>query len=607
MKKILILTIACAALLVSSCEKFLDQAPTNGESMEYIFQDYTRASRYLTQLYYNMPPIGSGKLDSYGFLEGATDMAEYSANYGKCNSSFNVGNWLNASYEVTSTWSRCYKQIRRAWIFLENMNQFNNEPEGRKVYMEGECKFMLAFHYFELMKRYGGVPIVKQSLTLDDDLMIPRSTVDELASYINELIDEAEELLPEKWDLEDLGHATKVWAMALRSRVSLYYASPLFNTSNDQARWLTAAKASRKLIDHLKDQSQYKLADDWQNIFMREAPGTAADENSEMIIYKRTSDAVYTFNSSIINYNQAPPSEDFWGNGSNCPTQNFVDRFPVITYDAAGNAIGTEDFDWNNPDHVANIYKNRDPRFYYTILYNGRFWIKRQIGTWRDATQYGPDINPKDHQYTRTGYYLRKFWPRECVDKVNPGSTRIWMFYMRLGEVYLNYAEAMNEVYGPDTDNLGMDGTLTAIDAINVLRARLLCPASETIKDNVSDPYYYTKVERDENPDFPVLPNGLPGMKTGMSQTQAREKIRNERIIELAFEDQYFYDILRWKEGQNLIGGTVYGVDIVKNGETYTYTRTKVEDRVYNSPQMELYPIPSSEVYKLNLEQNPGW
>ena len=179
-------------------------------------------------------------------------------------------------------------------------------------------------------------------------------------------------------------------------------------------------------------------------------------------------------------------------------------------------------------------------------------------------------------------------------------------FYIRLGEIYLNYAEAMNEAYGPYTDGLGMSEKYTAVDAINELRARLVCPESSSIGGE-SDPYWYVKEERNENPDFPVLENGMPALPTNLSQDQARERIRNERVVELCFEDHYFYDILRWKEGSKHIGGTIYGVDVVKTGDEFTYTRKEVEQRQFDESRMYLYPIPQDDVYSLGVEQNPGW
>ena len=609
-----IILIAVAALtgltVFTSCEEFLRQAPNGEQTKEYIFEDYLRSQRYLDMLYYNMPNtwVKDGKFSTssttrYGFMESATDMSEYSATYGATNMSFNVGDWRStyATEEVKNVWYSCYKQIRRAWMFLDNCDNFVNEPEGRKPLMRGECHFMLAYYYSELIKRYGGVPLVKTVLTLDDDYRIPRSTYDQVAQFILDELDIAEGLLPDEWTTEDFGRATKAWCKALRTRVLLYWASPLNNPTNDVARWQAAAAAAKDCIDYCETNHYHELSKDWQNIFVRTYP----QSNKEVIIFSRATTYTHTFNNKLINYEQATPGDGFWGYGSNGPTQNFVDRFPVITYDALGTtAIGTEDFDWSNADHVNNIYKNRDPRFYYTVLYNNRMWITRRIETWHDGATYGNDMDPKNHLYTKTGYYLRKFWGRECKNKNTPGSCRVFGYYLRFTEIYFDYAEAMNEAYGPDND--GGLGGMTAIEAINATRARLICPATSAI-GSASDPYYYTKLERQENPDFPVLPAGLPGLPAGLTKDQARAKIQNERIIEFAFEDQYFYDILRWKRGEELIGGAVYGIDIIKSGDNFTYSRMKVEDREFDAKRMYRYPIPQSEVYNLGIEQNEGW
>ena len=215
-----------------SCEKFLDEAPTSEQPKEYIFQDYLRANRYLSLLYYYMSPdwTANGKFGGYyGMMESATDMAEYSAEYGVPNTSFNIGNWktTNAKTE-TEIWFSCYRQIRRAWMFLENADLFVNGPEGRQPMMKGEAHFMLAYYYFELLKRYGGVPLVKETMDLESDYMIPRSSVEETGEFILSELDNAQSLLPDQWDSEDFGRATKAWCMALRSRTALLLASPRF-------------------------------------------------------------------------------------------------------------------------------------------------------------------------------------------------------------------------------------------------------------------------------------------------------------------------------------------------------------------------------------------
>ena len=608
---IVALTASLAVIMMSttSCEEFLNEAPNADQTKEYIFEDYERTIRYLDQSYYNMLPtwVSSGKFSgNEGMLESATDMSEYTANYGVPNRSFNLGNWRysTASAEISEPWYICYKQIRRCWMTLDNIDCFNNGPAGRKETMVGEVHFMLAYYYFELFKRYGSVPLVKTVLDIEEEshYRIPCSTEGEIIAFILDELNKSEELVPDVWPDEDFGRVTKAWCKAMRSRVTLYAASPLHNPSGDIQKWKDAAAASYDCINYCQTTGCHELYPDYQNIFMRQTP----DKISEIIVFKRNGTYNHTFTSKLINYEQATPGDDFWGQGSNSPTQNFVDRYPVIKFDADGNAIGCEDFDWNNEEHVKHIYENRDPRFYYTVLYNGRTYINRDIQTWRTGNTYGMDRDPKNQLFSRTGYYLRKFWPRECKNKNQAGSSRIYGFYIRLGEIYMNYAEAMNEAYGPDNDN---GYGLTAIDAVNKLRARLVCPANENIA-GAQDTYYYVLVEREENPDFPVLPNGMPGIEKGLSKDVAREKIQNERTIEFAFEDQYFYDILRWKQGPEHIGNSVYGVDVVKNTtgeEPYTYIRNLVEDRAKFDDRMYLYPIPQSEVYNLGIEQNPGW
>jgi starch-binding outer membrane protein, SusD/RagB family len=600
-----------AGLFLSSCEKFLNQAPAGEETREFIFEDYQRAQRYMDMLYYNLPPLwegGGGFANQYGFIETGTDMARYNASYGIANQSINLGNWKAsvASTEI-SRWMSFYTQLRRAYMFLENMDLFNNEPdydgESRKVTMKGEVHFMIAFNYAELLRRYGGVPLIKEVLDLNSNFKIPRATYDETKEYILENLDLAYDLLPDEWTPEYYGRATKAAVMALKSRLLLYAASPLNNPTNDSDRWLEAANASRDLIDYLDENNMHPLYHDYQNIFMR----GHGDERSEIIMPRHRGANTITFNSNVIIYGQGLPGEGFQAYGNASPTQNLVDRYEVIVFDGGGNAIGTEKFDWNNPTHVANIYKNRDPRFYYTVLYNDLYWVKRKIEVWRDGDNWGKDYNPKVHFFTRTGYHMRKFWPRECQDYQQAGSEKLTSFYFRTGEILLNYAEAMNELYGPDNDGLGRTtGTLTAREAVNMLRARLKLPASADIS-GTSDPYYFVLLERSLNPDFPVLPDGLPPIPAGLTKDDFREWYYNERAVELAFEQHYWFDALRLNKGTERIGGTIYGVDVVKDGSNFIYTRKTVEQRVFDPARMYHYPIPQNEVFIMGIQQNPGW
>lgn len=237
------------------------------------------------------------------------------------------------------------------------------------------------------------------------------------------------------------------------------------------------------------------------------------------------------------------------------PTQNHVDLYEMnnglpITDPQSG-------YDPQNP------YKNRDPRFYANILYNDASWQSRKMQMWDG----GADYRANNTSYTQTGYYCRKMWPE--VFKTPGTQTAILNYvFFRYGEVLLNYAEAQNEAAGPDA---------SVYNAINQIRKRA----------------------------------GMPDLPAGLTKDQMRSRIRNERAIELAFEDQRLYDVLRWKKGKEIIAQPVYGISVVKNTSgTFSYTPTKLTEyyqRVFED-YMHLYPIPKTEVQKSkNLQQNPGW
>jgi hypothetical protein len=219
--------------------------------------------------------------------------------------------------------------------------------------------------------------------------------------------------------------------------------------------------------------------------------------------------------------------------------------------------------------YVANDpYKNRDPRFYASIQYEGAQWGGYTVET-RVRGQHGIDggATGTNADATKTGYYMRKFLDEANISRLyannSMASYNNWII-LRLGEVLLNYAEAQNEAVGPDA---------SVYDAVNRVRAR------------------------------PSV--NMPPIPAGLSKEQMREKIRHERAIELAFEEHRFFDVRRWGLGEEIFNAPIYGMRISEDGKTYT--RFKVEDRVFQ-PKHYLMPIPQSEIDKNpNLQQNPGW
>ena len=247
-------------------------------------------------------------------------------------------------------------------------------------------------------------------------------------------------------------------------------------------------------------------------------------------------------------------------NSGNTPTQNLVDAFEMKDGSA---------FDWNDPTKVANMYydengkETRDPRLYKTVICNDMTYMNTTINTY-EGSRFGAPIEGA----TMTGYYLRKglnetvsLDPTNTIKKPHHYPT------FRYAEILLDYAEAMNEWKGPN-DKVNL--SLTANEALNQVRIAANMP---TVSIN--------------------------------DKGEFRTKVRNERRVELAFEDHRFWDIRRWKIGD--VVKEIYGVKIQKQGDTYKYTKQVVQTRIWND-KMYLYPIPQKEVYlNDNLTQNPGW
>ena len=236
-------------------------------------------------------------------------------------------------------------------------------------------------------------------------------------------------------------------------------------------------------------------------------------------------------------------------------TQNHVDLYEMNN----GKPISdpTSGYDPQQP------YNDRDPRFYVNIIYNGQTWQGRKVET----NAGGKDMVLTSPFYTRTGYYVKRLWPE--VLKPGSGNTaQLNFIYFRYAEVLLNYAEALNEA----------DGAVPEVyNAVNLVRARA----------------------------------GMPNLPAGLEKEQMRERIRNERAVEFAFEEMRWWDILRWRQGVNLVAQPMKGMNITKSGSTFTYNVVELApnfQKVFED-YMHLYPIPRAEILKSPeaLEQNPGW
>ena len=549
--------LAVISFSMVSCENdFLDRAPDLNLDEEKVFTIYENAQRYHADIYSHLVD-GFNRLGNFQPvpMSSASDESDsYMGYHGT--QTLNFGSYDGVDNHIFNY----YSGIRKANIFLSKLDVIPFPDESSKNKLTGEVYFLRAFYFFEIIKRYGGMPIIDDVLIPGDNLMLARNSFKECVDYILGDCEEAIQLLPVTLPDNELGRATKGAAMALKARMLLYAASPLWDLEiTDGNKWQLAAVAAKAVID-LKDNDgnpAYELynkgngADDYERLFF-----TRRNNGNREVIFHKHQQTV-DFNNQQINV-WAPKGDGFEGAGAVAPTQNFVDLFEMNN----GMLIHEEGSGYspNNP------YMNRDPRFYKTILYNGSVWQNVTVETF-----VSPDLNQSLNgkhrkilaEYTSTGYYVRKYLPEEVKTKTTVRAYHDWI-YFRLAEMYLNYAEALNEVQGP---------TAEVYSALNTVRSR----------------------------------SGVVDMPAGLGKDQMRERIMNERAIELSFEEHRWWDARRWKKGAEWFGGEMYEMYIVKDGGTLTYTVKPFETRVYRD-YMDLYPIPISEMNKNPFfQQNPGW
>lgn len=568
-------------ILYSSCEEAFDVKYDHDFTPDQVFVNHDRL-RKVGMRPYTYIPVGFNNIGG-SFLAGACDEAEHTS-LASSIQKFNLGAW-NKYTNPDNRWSHYYEGIYFANFFLENSidykqicmqdtitanGKLNYEKNIQDIeWLINEVRFLRAFFHFELMKRYGEIPIVKKTLTVEESLSVPRASVSDCIDFIREECDAIKDGLVENWSVlgksEEYGRVTKGTALALKSRLLLYAASPLYNPDGDTDKWEAAAAAAHELIT----MSVYKLNSQYRNLFTPPNSYT-----SDEIIFYRLSTASNSL--EFANY----PIGTEGGKSGTCPTQNLVDAYEM---QSDGNK-----FDWNNSEHTANPYKNRDPRLAATILYNGAKWngdtIRSYIG--------GKDgIDKKEA--SKTGYYLKKFIVENLDLTQGQKSVHSWIIF-RYGEILLNYAEAMNEAYGPDEDPLGYGKT--ARYAINELRGAAGFGG------------------RRIDVRMPAVTQQKASGKDEM-----REVIKNERRIELAFEEHRFWDVRRWtklsdntedSEAYKALGKPIYGVKVIKNADnTYSHSLFEVEERKYEK-KMLFYPIPQTEIVKYPVgffPQNEGW
>jgi hypothetical protein len=577
MKKLYLWCLSAVLISFVSCKKdgFLGQTQTTNLSKTSVFADSANTVAFLSNIYSNAGfsfnpgrflygPLGAQVTN--GGLDASSDEAEVSTTNGTTALEWETGT-VNAAVITDDAYKTCYNNIRAVNQFLKNLPGAPIKAFSKNEY-KAEARFLRAWYYAILLKHYGGVPLIGDTIyTYTDHIPAKRSTYAGCVNYITSECDSAAQVLPMTQSGLNYGRASKGACLALKSRVLLYAASPLFNGTTlatgdlaqyvgypayDANRWKLAEDAAAAVISS----GAYSLNVD------NSTPGNGFQQlftlryNSEYI-FPLMRDANVDFESLWD-----PPSRT--GKSGAFPLQGLVDAFPManglpITDPASG-------YDPHDP------YANRDPRLGFTVIHDQTMLQNRleagfspvniYIGTYNGVAT-GPDaVNIG----TRTGYYTNKMMdPGAVANDFMHKSNRCWPL-MRYAEILLNYAEAANEYEGP---------TAQVYAAIEAIRQRA-----------------------------GLNPYQLP---TGLSQDQMRTEIRNERRIELAFEEQRFWDVRRWKIADQTDNIMTMGMEVDRNGNAVTYKTFPVRQRNFR-PAMYLWPFPQSEVAKSpELKQNPGY
>ena len=621
MKKYSIIFIFCLGLgLVSSCSDFMDYDPPTEISASAVWNDGILAEAYMYRIYFTFQDAGfaeetlASATDESMFIHGR----EFRQTMAGAVTDLQMG--YIGKTQSGHQWQRLYEQIRACNDFITNIDaaEFDNRDKNQ---LKGEAYFLRAYFYHRLTRAFGGVPLVLNLTTLQDDpesFQVPRSTYTACIDQVLSDIDQAESLLSNRtFDNTAKGRATAAAVKALRVRVLTDAASDLhdeatasahasifasysnkdllfYNKGSRTDRWNAVRNAAKSLMDNPGSHAIPTFGGDGLSVEEKaEAYWDHFNQDSPDHIFSRY--FIFTKDESGTKFSlfNGPAGYHAWG--GNVPIQDLVDAYSM--------ADGTP-FDWNNPAHAAAPYKNREPRFYGSIFYDGAQWIPRpsdyaipdpsgriQSGYYQtDPSQSEADFWPgmdtregggENWNATFTGYYIKKFVnPRDGahanrIDAVFP--------FIRLTEVYYNYIEACIEL--GDLDE--------AKTYLNLIRKNA----------------------------------GMPAVTTS-NQAELRKIYQNERRIDFIYEEQRYWDMRRWliakgapglnslramkvtatlKSGVTLAPGDRYTHDETRWDYHYNVFESSVEPRDFPD-KCYFMPFHRDEMNRNQaLIQNPGY
>ncbi len=544
----------------TSCVDFLERAPGDNMTEGELFSKIETAERYLNNAYVYLPDFQCNTEDLTGRykLGGATDEIGFQQASGYQASPFdiNTGSWNPTQMPLERNWRDYYGCIRRCNMFIKNYELIPEDlstggASNRRERLLGEAYGLRGYYYFLLFKQWGGVPIITDVLDpgkVESIVGIKRASAEETLQQVLDDMDKAIEYLPAKHDDANFGRFTSLVATVVKSQVKLYWASKYWNRNNDIERWNEAAEYAGEAL-RMALKTGHILSLSYSSLFNKAGiePEVIWTKNSEH--YECYWWDMYAM---PLGYNA------FNVDG---PLQEIVDAFemkatgkaPVLGYTTDNKQIidETSGYDPKYP------WTGREDRFYSSILYHGAMLQGRQI----DISTNGKD-NINIGSIIRTNYFTNKYLDQNHNLVTHASWTYRRFAIMRTAELYLNYAEALNEAEGP---------TNMVYELVNTIRTRANCI-------------------------------GLPA---GLSQDQMRERIRHERRVELVFENHRFWDVRRWMIAEVVDNKAVHRVMVDEDGNI---TYPVFQNRVFNPEKHYLFPIPQKELDKNRaLEQNPGW
>ena len=586
-----ILSVGLASL--SSCQKYFEKPFGVTFNEDSVFAKFETTQKLVNEMYVYRPyymylyVAASGSRLQGSLLDGATDMSgslQLNANYAA--HKFNKGNvlaeWLSNSAQGEDIYETHYKTIRKAFTLLERIDEVPDASSAQKERIKAEAQTMIAFEYFRLMQRYGGVPLLKKRLDpQNDDLNISRAPLLDVYTYIIEMLDAAiaNQNFAARYDGQEFGRLNKAFAYGLKARAALWAASPLFNTaqpymdlgannnliclmSNDPSRWETVVKYTQEAISYCESSGYAIVNTPNKNINYTISYQYRPNAGNTEVMW-----ATMDLTNPSMAYWTPRGGGDFSSGGytANMPTLNMVEKYQ----NKDGSYINWDTPIVTPPNDPTFPYKNLDPRFDQTVMYNGMLVYPNAV--FRNYNYDSPSkstldgVNGPRASGMQFAHLARKH-VYGYEDRVKTQKT--WQPIcpiMRLTELYLIYAEALNETLsGPDS---------RVLEKINTIRGR----------------------------------SGMPGIPFGLSKDAMRKKIQDEWAIEFAFEEYRFFDLKRWKLG-DVFKGPIYDLKVIKRANnTYSYTKYHFEDRVFFD-WYYLHPLPPSEVnLQYGLIQNPGW